>query len=211
MMPTYRTSCAAVLAFLAGVCLGSLPQTASAGYPEPEIVTTAWELDFSFQKPDIIAVRMPGEDRTQLFWYMVYTVSNKTGEDQMFIPNIWMLTDGGDLMQANQNVPPVVFREIKAETKNVLLESPAKVVGRLLQGPDNARDSVAIWPVPDHDVNFANVFIGGLSGETHEIKDAQGKDHLMKKTLMIDYQLPGDQVHIRNKKFLNRGSRWIVR
>jgi len=207
-----RTWCAAAVALIAGVIVSSLAiHEVDAAHPEPEIVPASWELEFKFQKPDIIEVRLPGEDKPNLYWYMVFTVTNRTGEDQMFIPNIWMLTDGGDLMQANQSVPPVVYRAIKKETENALLESPAKVVGRLLQGPDNARDSVAIWPVPDHDVNFTNIFIGGLSGETHEIKDAQGNDHLLKKTLMIDYQLPGDQVHIRQKEFRFKGSRWIVR
>ena len=47
----------------------------------------------------------------------------------------------------------------------------AAKVGRILQGEDNARESVVVWPASEHDVDAFEVFISGLSGETAVVMD----------------------------------------
>ncbi len=151
--------------------------TAVADVPEPDIVTDQWQLDLSYRELNIIPIRRQLEAEPQYFYYMVFKVTNKTGSDRLFAPDIWMMTDAGDLMLSNSEVPSAVFRAIKARVKNPLLEAPSQVVGKLLQGSDNARESVAIWPAPKHDVNDIRVFVGGLSGETHRMhKVTEGGD-----------------------------------
>jgi hypothetical protein len=157
-------------------------------------------------------VRLPGEDHPKLYYYMTYSVANRTGEDQLFVPDVWMFTDAGDLMQANRGVAPAVFRAIKQHAQNPLLEEPMKIVGKILQGKDNARDGVVMWQVPDHDVDSVRIFIGGLSGETHEITDpATGETKLLRKTLMLEYHSPGDRTHVRVKPFVLKDTQWVVR
>jgi len=180
--------------------------------PEPDVVPSSWELHFQYAKPRIISVTPPGEKDPQLFWYVTYTVTNETGEDQLFIPEIWLLTDGGDLMQANRKVPPAVFRAVKDYLGNPLLESPTQIVGKILQGEDNARDGVAMWPVPGHDVDVMRIFFGGLSGETHEVKDpGTGETRVLRKTLMVEFHAPGDASHIRDKQYIKKSQDWVVR
>jgi hypothetical protein len=143
---------------------------------------------------------------------MAYTVTNRTGDDQLFVPNVWMFTDAGDLLPANLGVPPAAFRAIQDNERNPLLEEPMKIVGRILQGKDNAKDGVVMWPVPDHDVDSFRIFFGGLSGETHEIEDpATGEKRLLRKTLMLEYQSPGDASHTRTKPFVLKSEEWIIR
>jgi hypothetical protein len=199
----------AVLGLMA-VAFGGVARLAHA-YPEPNVVPTSWELDVEIKTPRTIAVTLPGSTTARLFWYMTYTVTNRSGEDQLFIPDVWMFTDTGDLIQANRAVPPTVFARIKEQTKNNLLESPTQVVGTLLQGPDNAKESVAIWPVPDKDVKHVSIYFAGLSGESHNIKAADGKEVQMRKTLMLDYDTPGDLSHQAGKPFAATGKRWILR
>lgn len=199
-----------VAAMLIGAALGLRQPLAAA--PEPNVGTTAWELQFIPNTPAVISVVLPGEKTTRLFWYMTYSVTNRTSEDQLFLPDIWLATDNGDLIQANRGISPIVFEQIKSRIKNPLLESPTQVVGTLLQGPDHARDGVAIWPVPDHDVDNARIFIAGLSGETQILKDpVSGEDKLFRRNLMLEYSLPGDASHAGQKvfNFVSRG--WIMR
>ena len=63
-----------------------------------------------------------------------------------------------------------------------------------LQGEDNARESVAIWPAPKHDVNNISIFIGGLSGETHRMyKVTDGGDTPLKPGLFIAVKRLNDE------------------
>ena len=181
-------------------------------YPEPRIVSNSWQLEFESAKPTAISVDMPGEQGPQLYWYMTYTVENQTGRDRLFIPEAWVLTDAGDLIPANRGVPSAVFRAIERREQNQLLQSPANTAGRLLQGEDNARDGVLIWPVPDHDVDFVRIFFAGLSGETHEVQDPlTGETRVLRKTLMLAYSTPGDTSHREGQPFILESRAWVVR
>lgn len=201
---------AAVIA-AASVLLCSAAVLRAETAPEPSIVSNSWQLSFKYSFPRVIAVRLPDENKPQLYWYVTYTVTNETGADQLFIPDMVMLTDHGDLMTANEHISPVVFRAIKNYVADPLLESPTQVIGKILQGPDNARTSVAIWPVPDHDVDMVRIFFGGLSGETHEVTDSTGQKHELHKTLMAEFDCPGDNTHVVQKPFIKKKQEWVVR
>jgi len=183
----------------------------AGAFPQPSIVPTSWQLEIRYDHPRALPVRLPGEAAPRIYWFLTYTVTNNTGEDQNFVPEIMLLTDSGDLIRANRNIPPRVFATIKQELRNPLLRSPTEVVGRLLQGPDNAVDGVAIWPMPEHDVNQVSIFIQGLSGETYEVDDAAGQKHLLRRTLMLDYSTPGSVEQQPRKPWLFKGQKWVVR
>lgn len=184
----------------------------AGAYPEPQVVSGSWQLDYEIEKPQTISVQLPDRDEPTLYWYMPYTVINETGEDRLFVPDVWLMSDAGDLMQGNRKVPPEVFRAIKKREDDPLLMSPVDVVGRLLQGEDHARQSVVIWRVPEHDVDMVRIFFGGLSGETHEVQDPQtGETRLLRKTLMIEYKTPGDAAHRARQPFIHRETRWVIR
>lgn len=201
-----------MLSALAAGMLAALAADRAVAYPEPAIVSLDWALDFRLGQPGVISVKSPEKDDPQLFWYVTYTVTNLTSEDQLFIPDVHLLTDAGHLLQAGRNVPPAVFNEIKKHLDNPLLIHPVQIVGRILQGLDNARDGVFIWPVPDADVNEISIFIGGLSGETIEIQDpVTSEKHLLRKTLMLRYDTPGGAAQTARKPFVNRGQKWIMR
>lgn len=187
-------------------------QDRPADYPEPNIVQSSWQLDFKFHHPQTIAVKPPGEAHAKLYHYITYTATNRTGADQLFAPETVVLTDAGDLVRANRSIPPAVFRQVRDREQNPLLEAPSQVIGQILQGPANARDSVVIWPASSHDVKQVHLFITGLSGEVHAVKDpATGQEHLLRKTLKIDYKTPGDLSHEATKPFVFQSKEWVVR
>jgi hypothetical protein len=156
--------------------LPSLPAAAQVGgdeapgtFAEPSIVNPSWSFDVEMGRPNAIAVR---DDRgmTRWYWYVAYKVTNNTGEDRLFIPDITVTDDLGRIVPTNRRIPPSVYPAIAQRLGNPLLESPNDVVGRLLQGPDFAKESVAIWPAASEDVDQFTVFFGGADGETKPLK-----------------------------------------
>ena len=192
----------------------------SQAYPEPKIISDSWQLEFFYKTPRLIAVDVDGDGQKQHYWYLPYTVTNNTGEDQLFVPYVQMLTDRGHLLTAGRNVEPSVYKAIAREQQNPLLVSPTEAIGKLLQGEDNARDSVAIWQAPDADTDTMTIFFGGLSGETavvdHPIDvDDQGNPVkvVLRKTRTITFKTPGTLPQIMRGRepvrFVRAG--WVMR
>ncbi|MBT3199220.1 MAG: hypothetical protein HN350_04830 [Phycisphaerales bacterium] len=156
--------------------LGSLAPLAMTA-PEPYEVPTTWELDFDFVTPQPITLVLPGQKKPTTFWYMLYTVTNRTrdpetglGVEQGFVPEFTMYTNTGETFIANKRPPAGVFNAIKKRHNNPLLQDHTQILGKLLFGKDNAKDGVAIWPDFNNKTVSIDVFVSGLSGETAELK-----------------------------------------
>ena len=173
--------------------------------PKPNILPGGWQLDFKYDKMKVIGVRKYLDDDVTYYWYLPYKVINRTGKDRVFVPDIRLLTDAGDNVVANnRDIPPSIFTQIKKKRKNPLLLRPSKMAGKLLQGEDNAKQSVAIWKVPDHDVDMLRIFVGGLSGETHRMYKVTdpGDTKLVKGTFIPEKTLI--EANTRIKELNNR-------
>jgi hypothetical protein len=200
-----------MLALGAAALLSLTDAPPALAYPEPAIVTRAWQFDFTYQKPAALAVRdVEGDYRW--YWYLPYKVVNNTGQEEQFVPEITIATDAGDLLTAGSGVPASVFDAVKAKLGNDLLESPIAILGRLLQGEDYAKESVAIWPAPSHDVDQIRIFVSGLSGETTRIPNPlTGESVLLRKTLMIEFTLPGNPATPQDQPVIPSSEAWIMR
>ncbi|MEM7576640.1 MAG: hypothetical protein AAF328_04110 [Planctomycetota bacterium] len=158
-------------------------------FPTPAVANDDWTLDFDAGLPTAIAVD-DAFGNTRWYWYLPYTVTNHSGADQRFIPQVTILTDTGAILQAGQNVPARAFTQIAAELSNPLLETPQSVVGTLRQGVDFAKDSVFIWAVPAEDVDQFTVFVSGLSGETAVLTKPSTGEPVMEPALDIETGQP---------------------
>lgn len=178
-------------------------------FPEPSAAGISWELTFSSQPLSVIGVE--GIDgRTKWYWYFSYKVVNLTGEERLFVPKITLASEQGDIIAAGTNVPSGVYQAIKAKLGNSLIEPPAKAAGRLLQGVDFAMESLAVWPVLDHDVQSLTIFVGGLSGESKSVS-LGGTESILTKTLMHSYDLPGDVAAPQMQTIVPSSRRWVMR
>lgn len=130
--------------------------------PKPMPLPVKWELDFTFERPHPIQVYLTGKAKPQLFWYLRYTLTNNTKDDQIFTPEFLLYTDTGQLLTAT--APAEVFKAIKKHHNDPLLKRDT--AGRILRGTDNAKRGVAIWPDFDPEAGAFDIFVGGLSGET---------------------------------------------
>lgn len=180
-------------------------------YPKPALVNPSWQLDITCRMPHTIGVQgLNGS--TSWFWYLPYTIVNKSKIEQLFVPEITIATDQGDIITAGKGVPSDVFPAIKQFLANPLLEHPLQVSGRILIGEDQAKESVAIWPVFGGDVDKMKVFITGLSGETQTIKHpTTGVVVPLRKTLMLLYHTPGTGVNPQRQPIEIRTQAWIMR
>lgn len=196
--------------------------------PRPLEVPSSWELEFDFKPPIPVRLTVPGDKAPRTFWYMQYRVTNRTGEDQIFVPDFVLYTDTGVVLPAGRKTPISVFNAIKQMHNNPLLKDFAAITGKLLQGADNAREGLAIWPDFDHKAGKIDIFIGGLSGETAEIKlpipmkvtqtDARGKtvviekkSILLSKTLHLTYRVPAGAGARFGKPTKQLDKEWIMR
>ncbi len=202
-----------VVLLLACVCfIGTLSWTqGTLAYPEPAAVSPSWSLDVEVQTPEAIAIE-DVDGSIRWFWYMTYKVVNNTGQDLLFIPEITIANDTGEILTAGRGVPPTVFPAIKERLGNPLLLSPVEVVGKLLQGEDFAREGVAIWPASEKDVDSFTVFFAGLNGETQNaINPLTGESVLVRRTLMLEYQTPGNFVRPGEQPVIEAGRREVMR
>jgi len=205
--------------------------------PKAAATSQAWQLEFRFEDPKRLVVRLPGEDKPRVYWYMLYKVINNSGRDVQFLPTFEIVTDTLKVVRAEPGVDPTIFKAIKrmyAKTRPLLLE-PLDAVGKLLQGEDNAKESVAIWPDFSPRSGRFSVFIAGLSGQTvavanpsydptrpeYEVRKLPNGQQLkilvnprrfvLRKTLRIPYTLPGDR-QTRHEATCVRGQvEWLMR
>ena len=218
---------AAAATMMAGL-MAALSISPVQAAPKPSEVPISWEIEIRPETPQAIEVAVSGEGGAKRFWYLRFTVTNRTGEDRIFVPECVLYTDTGQILRAGQHVPTTVFKAIQKLYNDPLLTDLTGAMGKLLQGEDNAKTAVAIWPDFDPKAGTIDIFIGGLSGETAQVQlptpikiteaDAKGdlrvveKDKvILSKTLHRSYGIPGEAAaRLLTKAKLLRED-WVMR
>ena len=152
-----------LLSLLTAAALPAAAQDEPGTFARPAAVSDAWSYDVTVATPRVIQVR------GRWYWYMAYKVVNNTGADRLFVPEVTVTNDHGEIVVAGRGLGPGVFAAVADRLANPLLESPDDVVGTLLQGPDFAKESVAIWPVSPLDIDQFTVFFAGADGEVRPL------------------------------------------
>ena len=190
--------------------------------PTPKLVQPDkyWTLDVRFEHPKLLVYKPTPLSSPKRFWYTIMTVTNNTGSDADFITDCEMLTDTLQLTAAGKSVPPAVFKLIKHRHRRhyPLLENIEFTSQKLLEGADNARDIVIIWPDFDKKASKVKLFVTGLSNETvavnHPVaKDKAGKPKkiYLRKTLELVYDVSGDATVLSGRRLSYKSRSWIFR
>jgi hypothetical protein len=202
--------------------------------PEPAPTPVSWELEFKFLDPKRIEVQLPGTDQPEVYWYMVYTVTNPGERSQLFFPTFQLVTEDLRVIDTDVGINKLVFDAIKERHREThpYLVHPTVAIGELMVGDDNARESVAIWRGVELNVNSFKVYVAGLSGETlflpnpaykhappaaAEKKPAPNepthnpKHFGLRKTLEILYNLPGSPGARARAEPERQFIRWVMR
>lgn len=217
---------ASLLSLLVVLGCGAGAAQAAPDYPTPSPYPISWQLAFTHGLPTRIVVDVPAAGKPLAYWYMTYTVTNNGTQEQVFLPQIEMMTDNGHLLQANVNIPPQVFDAIKKQEHNKFLEPNTSITGRILLGEAEARDGVAIWPETTPRMGHFSIFVTGLSGESVILKKVDGqyqkvdqakdmKDRkdlvILRKTLQLNFFIRGDEVYPGEDQVNQDSEVWIMR
>lgn len=192
---------------IAAAALLATALSASA-YPKPAPVPYRWELNF--EAGDL---RMYRDDATGArYWYFTYTVTNRTGKDQLWTPSFVLFTDTGDVMPAGRNVPSNVADDILKMLKNQFLEDQNQIIGDIRQGKENAKEGLVVWPASNLSVHEVSMFVAGISGETARVKSpATGGEVILRKTLQRNYLISGDASKRGSEPVELVDETWILR
>lgn len=192
--------------------------------PEASKIARNWQLDIDFHDIQRIGVTLPGDSHPTAFWYMLYTVTNNTGEDIDFYPTFDLVTSTLEVIPAGEEVSPSVYDVLKNRYSKLypFFRDPIRVHGKLLQGEDHSRTSVAVFKNFDPAADSVTVYFAGLSGEyakatnpMFDPKKPESSDNLrffpLRKTLAISYDVPGDEVTRASSTPIRRLREWIMR
>ncbi len=211
-----------LLASLVVCGLGSLVPCPAA--PEPSAGSKGWQLDFRFRDPERISVRLPGDEKETTYWYVLFTVVNNTGEDVTFYPSADLVTDTLQVTRAGEEISPRVYEAIAARHAKEFpfFAPPSKVTGPLLQGEDNHRTSAIVFRTFDPAASKFTVYFGGLSGEITRVinpgfdesqpeSESNARYFVLRKTLAIEYAIPGDVSTRSATAPVRRHREWVMR
>lgn len=185
------------------------PRTAWGGTeaPVPSGRPPRWELRFKLNQ-DLRLIQI--EDR--FYWFLTYIVTNRTKQDQIFVPSVVLYSDAGDIIRAGEGVPFGATRELLKLIANPLLESNTQIIGPIKQGREYAREGLVVWKAGSLDIDEVSIFFAGLSSETQVVRDpVTGKNVVVRKTLHRLYKVPGDPtVRLHHPVVFDKQS-WIMR
>lgn len=191
--------------------------------PAADPFPKTWQLEFSFYDPQRISVRVPGESRETTYWYMLYRVNNQTGGEVQFYPSFRLVTDTLREVEGGADVNPIVYDAIFARHKREFpfLSLPGAVTGLLLQGEENSRSSVAVFREFDPEASSFTILVSGLSGDLIRVpspafnpKEPESSVNvrffLLRRTLAIRYDVPGDVNTTPHAIPVRRGREWVM-
>lgn len=187
--------------------------------PTPAVVQKPgdWTLDVRFENPQQITLE---GDVPQRYWYIILTITNKTGKDVDFYPDAQLVTDTLQVVPAIKGTSAVLFDKVKTrhQGKYPFLGLMENAGNKILQGQDNTVDAVICWPDFDPNAKNVSIFITGLSNETVAVDHPSEKDKdgnpvkvYLRKTLELNYSIAGDPKFRPDQKLKFENKTWVMR
>ena len=187
------------------VCaIGGWIAPVSAGAPKAGLVSSSWQLDFTFHDPQRISLALPGDDLPTTSFRLV--------------------TDTLQVVEGGESISPRVYDAIRARHKKEypFFKPPWKITGPLLRGQENTQTSVVVFSQFDREASAFTIYVGGLSGEIQRVRnpgfltnseesDANPRVFLFRRTLAIKYDLPGDPNTQARAVPIRRSRDWVMR
>lgn len=192
---------------LLGVCALGVAGAA----PEPDPVPRRWQLEVTPGPLRMVSMEVPGHG-PRMYLYLTYNVVNNSGEDILFAPAFELANGEGEILRSGRDVPQAVTERIVASTQNPFAEDQIAIIGTLLQGREHGKDGVVIWPVTDANPERITIYAAGFSGETATVESPRNSTRfVLRKTLRLDYDTPGDLVRQPLDPIPVREKTWIMR
>jgi hypothetical protein len=147
-----------------------------------------------------------------MYMYLDYAVVNNSGQDLLFAPAFELANGEGEILRSGREVPQMVTETILKSVQNPFAEDQIEVIGTLLQGRENSKNGVVIWPVTDANPERITIYAAGFSGETATVEPPNSDQRfVLRKTLRMDFETPGDLVGTHSEAIPLREQTWIMR
>lgn len=184
--------------------------------PEPEAIPRRWQLEIEPGPLRLTSLDVPVVGK-KTFYYFTYKVINNTGEDLLFAPAFELATERG-VHRSGTGVPVAVTKTLMEYVQNSYIQDQISIIGQLLQGKENAKEGLVIWPADELDADEMTLYAAGFSGETATVEKPTTKDKAVKekvvlrKSYQIKYHLSGDMSNFIGKEIERaEPGRWIMR
>jgi hypothetical protein len=217
-----RGACLMGWALALGLCAFSaaVAVPAAALPPQPDPVPRRWQLDVDPGPLRVMTVQTQdattGRTVPRSYYVMTFTVTNNTGADVQFAASFELADDQGTLVRSGRGVPQAVVERILDQMRDPLLEPQMNLLGTLLQGKENARTGLVVWPADRLKVSEVVVHAMGFSGETkpYEVRAEDGsvvESFVLRKTLMLRHAVGGELDPTSDEPLARTERRWIMR
>lgn len=204
------TLLAALLAVLAAFLVPAGPRATAA--PEPEAIPRRWELRVEPGPLRCMNLTLPGQTAPRAFFYFTFKATNLSGQDLYFAPSFDLALSDGTVLRSGRDVPADAVDAIMAYIDQPFLREEIDLQGQFLQGPENAKEGLVVWPAPTLKATDATIYMAGFSGETKSIRRPDtGKTHILRKTLMLRHEISGEIDPTLNSTLTRAAQRWILR
>lgn len=183
--------------------------------PEPDAVPKRWQLDCEVGELRVTTFETK-DAGAKAYFYLTYRVVNNSTADQLFAPAFDLMTDDGQIIRSGRDIPAEVTKHVLGLLDEPLLLDQIGIIGPMLQGKENSKRGVVIWPAEQLRSEDLTIFAAGFSGETRAVSTIDtktGKElkSLLRKTLMLRYKMPGTVDKKGNDPFPLVEQRWILR
>lgn len=183
--------------------------------PEPDPIPTKWQLDLRPGDLRLVSISTPNEG-PRAYAFLTYRVVNNTGQDLPFVPAFDLANDQGTVVRSGQGVPSDVTAQVLGLLDNEFVQDQIGILGTLQQGPENAKDGVVIWPLPDLLTDTLTVYAAGFSGETKPVlvtdrTSGEKVRKTLRKVRRLQYSTPGNLVLDPSRHAEKVIDDWIMR
>lgn len=198
-----------------GAAVALTGASAVAVPPEPDAVPKRWQLDCEPGELRITTAETK-DAGPRAYYYLTYRVTNNSTADQLFAPAFDLMSDDGTIIRAGRDIPGEVTRHVLSILDEPLLQDQIGILGTLLQGRENSKRGVVIWPAEALRTEDLTIFASGFSGETRPVttidwRTGEPLKSLLRKTLMLRYKVAGESERKGNEPFPLIEERWILR
>ncbi len=204
--------CLAAFALAMGLsgprAVGPAPAVAA---PQPDPIPRRWEFDV--EPGALRATSVLDENgEPEAYFYLTYTVTNRTGQEQYLAPLWELATDDGRIVRSGSGVAPRVYDTLLERLRNPFIQDEVDIQGRLLTGREHQRQGIVVWPAANLSVDEVSVYGAGFSGETRSyVRPDTGESVVLRKTLTLRHAVPGTLSPSLNPVLERTESTWTLR
>jgi len=163
-----------------------------------------WTLEFESGIPRRLVIANPlGED--EVYWYMLYKVTNKTRVERHFIPDISIETETKKVYMDGLYPAPEAAAEKKKGKKFLNF---AEMIGKIK--PGQTKEGIALFRQIDPTADEIRLVVLGITNEFKIEKTEAGKV-CWHRALVVTHKRPGDEHYLPSKRVYFYGRTWSWR